>query len=98
MIPSWLDTFNESNDLAADRLGAADGADALTGLGLDVDRGGVEIEQARQVGANVGLDRAEFGFLGEDNDIDIDNAPAVLVQPRQRFAEKTAGVGVLPGG
>ena len=43
--------------MAADGLGSADGADALPGLGLDVDQPGVQIQEPGHVGTDVGLAR-----------------------------------------
>ena len=58
--------FDEHDGVAADRFAAADVADLLAGLGLHADRVDADAEQPGEVGADGGLDRAEFRLLGED--------------------------------
>src|SRR5439155_4010493 len=42
--------------------------------------------------ANLSFGRAELRFLGEDNDIEVDEPPAFLVQARKGLAEKQARI------
>ena len=44
------------------------------------------------------LDGAEFRLLGEDDHVEIDHAPAVAVQARERFTEEEGGVGAAQRG
>ena len=54
-IPSRVRAVDKRHGLAGHRLGPADVADALAGLGLDVDGVGGQAEQPGEVGADRGL-------------------------------------------
>ena len=60
---------DQHHHLAAHRLGPADVADALAGLGLDVDGVRRQPEQPGEVGADRRLDGPELRLLGEDDHI-----------------------------
>src|SRR5438309_2337615 len=84
--------FEESDNLAGDGLGPANVADALSGLGLDVDRPGRQGEKAGETRADVGLDRPELRLLNEDNHVYIDRAPARAAQALERLTQEQSGV------
>src|SRR5262249_50279225 len=89
---------DQHNGLAGDGLGTADVSDLFSRLRLDVDTIFVDAKLLRQTATDRGLDRTELRLLSEDRHIQVDNAPAVAVQPRQRFAEEEARITVAPGG
>jgi hypothetical protein len=92
MIP-----IDQHHCLAANGFRPANGADTLAGLGLDVDRFGIQSQKQGQLPANLLLERAELRFLGEDDDINIDNLPTRPVQPLQRFPQEKPGVTISVG-
>src|SRR4051794_32730955 len=92
-VPS--STVEQDHRLTADRLRPADGADALAGLGLDVDGVGGKAEKVGERAADVRLDRPQLRLLGEDNDVEVDHPPARLAQPPQRVPDKEARIRAL---
>src|SRR6516164_7113929 len=88
--------IDQHGNLAGDGLGPADVADLLACLRLDVDSADLNSEQVGHRTADRSLDRAELRLLGEDDHIEIDNRPAIAVQPSEGFPKEQARVGIVP--
>src|SRR5262245_4411924 len=84
----FRDALDQRHRCAADCLAPADVADTFAGLRLDVDRVACQPQQLRQSPADRVLDGAEFGLLGEDRYIHVDNPPAAAVQALERLIKE----------
>ncbi len=91
--PRWA---HQHDRVARDGLGAADRADVLAGLGLDVHGRSVEPEQSRDVFADRRLVRDELRCLRMDGHVAVDRRPTGPRDLRDDLGEEPAAVEALP--
>jgi len=68
------------------------------GLSLDVYTILWDFKESRKIGANGVSDRFEFGSLGDDGAVEIDDAEAGVVDASDGFAEEVGRVAAVVGG
>ena len=89
---------DQHHGMARDGLAPADRPNVLAGLGLDVDRGGGELEQPGEAGPDGRLVRPELGFLGMNDHVAVHRVPPLPKQQLDDFGQQPGTVQPLPPG
>src|SRR3990172_10148828 len=87
--------FEQDDGFGGEGFAAADGADGFAGLGFDVDGVGGQAEQAGERLADRLLVWSEFGFLRENNQVQVHGSPAGGGHSTEDGGDDLARVAVL---
>jgi len=90
--------IQSGDNVAGDGFAAADGVDALVGLGLEVNLFGGDAEGFRDSISHFRKIGTELGAFENDHNIDVFDLEGVLVEKLTRVLEEEKAVGALPPG